>query len=102
MWCEFKKITNYDRLGVPIWVNYFGYGLTDKEFIDSVDHNNKKFSELPEWKQRFVLKNRDFYLKHKKNIDRWIYGKHVHVYGCWKFRFKQMECIKCNEYMIYV
>ena len=27
MWLEFKEITNYESLGVPVWVEYFGHNL---------------------------------------------------------------------------
>lgn len=72
MWLDFKNGTNFETIGVPIWVEYFGYKMTDKQFYDFKDHKGKKYSEMPRWKQRFVLKNRKFYLKHKKFIDKWI------------------------------
>ena len=75
MWYEFKEGTNFESLGVPIWAEYFGYKLTDKEFEKFVDHKGQTVSDMPYWKQRFVRKNRAFYLKHKCFIDSWI-AKH--------------------------
>lgn len=72
MWMEFKKGTQFKKIGVPIWVEYFGYGLDDEQFDKFVDHNGKLLNELPIWKQRFVNKNRDFYKANKQFIDRWI------------------------------
>ena len=72
MWIEFKEITNYEPLGVPVWVEYFGYNLSDEEYERFVDHKGKKISEMPKWKQRFVEKNRNFYKKHKTQLDLWI------------------------------
>lgn len=72
MWLEFKKITNYESLGVPVWEEYFGYNLSDEEYNDFIDHKGKKISEMPKWKQRFVEKNRSFYKKYKEQLDLWI------------------------------
>lgn len=77
MWVDFKEGTNFDRVGVPVWVEYFGYKLNDKEFEKFVDHKGQRVFEMPEWKQKFALKNRSFYLKHKKFIDSWIEKNHV-------------------------
>lgn len=72
MWMEFKVKTNYEKIGVPIWVEYFGYNLNDSSFEKFIDHNGKTIAEIPRWKQRFVKNNRLFYLRHKKFIDGWI------------------------------
>lgn len=72
MWIEFKKGTKYETLGVPVWVEYFGYNKTDEEFELFKDHKNQTVNEMPKWKQRFVRKNRDFYIKHKAFLDLWI------------------------------
>ena len=72
MWYKFKKLTNFERVGAPIWVEYFGFKMSDKVFNAFRDHNGVLFSEMPEWKQGFVRKNRSFYKKHKKVIDDWI------------------------------
>lgn len=75
MWMEFKTITKFESLGVPVWVEYFGYNLNDKEYSEFIDHKGKKISEMPKWKKRFVEKNREFYKKYKQEIDEWI-GKY--------------------------
>lgn len=72
MWYKFKKMTNFESVGAPIWAEYFGYKLNDKEFLKFKDHNGVLFSNLPEWKKTFVLKNRKFYKKYKNIIDKWI------------------------------
>ena len=72
MWDEFKKGTNYQKPGVPIWIEYFGYKLTDEEFEKFVDHKGQLISEMPSWKQRFAFKNRELYKNNKNFIDRWI------------------------------
>lgn len=83
-WLLFKKGTNYDVPNVPLWVDYFGYKLSNEEYKNqlfdrfiknSVGKNIRvkvTIEKLPEWKQRFATKNRIFYLKHKNFIDRWI------------------------------
>ena len=83
-WLEFKRLTKFDKPGVPIWLDFFGYNMTDTQF------NNEKFNhisknqkgkqirtlslikDMPEWKQKFIEKNRTFYIKHKVVIDNWI------------------------------
>lgn len=77
MWFDFKKGTNFDVAGVPIWVEYFGYKLNDKQFEKFKDHKGQTINTMPVWKQRFALKNRQFYLSHKKFIDEWIENYNV-------------------------
>lgn len=72
MWHEFKVGTNYEPVGVPIWVEYFGYEMDDLAFNSFVDHKGQTINDMPEWKRRFVQKNRDFYKKNKQFIDGWI------------------------------
>jgi len=72
MWYEFKQGTNFEPLGVPIWAEYFGYGLSDEQFEKFVDHKGQTVNDMPKWKQRFVRKNRNFYILHREFIDRWI------------------------------
>ncbi|MCL2846087.1 MAG: DNA cytosine methyltransferase [Firmicutes bacterium] len=92
IWDEFRKGTKYKPSHVPIWLDCFGYGLVNKEFskkkfdyifVEKVvnDQGEEIFrkkktkgiiSELPEWKQGFIKKNRKFYLEHKQFIDEWI------------------------------
>lgn len=75
MWIEFKEGTNYQKIGVPIWAEYFGYNMSDEEFENFRDHKGQLVSEMPEWKKRFVLKNRKLYKDNKEFIDSWI-AKH--------------------------
>lgn len=72
MWVEFKKGTHYEKIGVPIWVEYFGYKMSEESFKKFVDHKGQTIIKMPKWKQRFVQQNREFYRRHKKFIDAWI------------------------------
>ena len=77
IWDEFRKGTKYQPSNVPIWLDYFGYKLNDRDFYEKKFYQTKSkcektISELPEWKQGFVDKNRKFYLMHKAFIDEWI------------------------------
>lgn len=83
-WLEFKHITNFEKIGVPIWLDFFGYELNECDFGNfEFDHVIKdeygrqvkalaKVQDMPEWKQKFIFKNREFYIKHKNEIDKWI------------------------------
>lgn len=83
-WLEFKIITNFDKPGVPIWLDFFGYKLSDKQFYKKMFHHTTRsgqgkqirtsatISEMPKWKQHFIHKNREFYVKYKTVIDNWI------------------------------
>ncbi|MDG0889248.1 DNA (cytosine-5-)-methyltransferase [Paracholeplasma manati] len=83
-WLEFKYITKFEKAGVPIWLDFFGYNLTDDEFYNksfhhtTKDQNGKqikttaKISEMPKWKKHFIEKNRDFYIRHKDVLDIWV------------------------------
>ena len=76
IWDEFRKGTNYESSNVPIWLDYMGIFLSETEYqslqIYQVKEKvTKTISELPEWKQKFARKNRKFYIKHKKFIDKW-------------------------------
>jgi len=58
MWDDFIKILNInERIGFPIW-----------EFEFDQDYD---ISELPNWKQNFIIKNRSFYKKYKNEIEIW-------------------------------
>lgn len=77
IWDEFRNGTKYQSSNVPIWLDYFGYKLSDNEFnrkrfYQTKEKKEKTINELPEWKQGFIKKNRKFYLLHKGFIDRWI------------------------------
>ncbi len=72
MWQEFKIGTNFDVAGVPFWVEYFGYKLNNKKYNEFIDHKGQTIYTMAKWKQKYALKNRAFYLKHKKYIDYWM------------------------------
>ncbi|MFA7446202.1 MAG: DNA (cytosine-5-)-methyltransferase [Flavobacteriaceae bacterium] len=84
IWLEFKKITLFDKPGVPIWLDFFGFNKNDGEFQNTEfnhivkDESGKQIrtvaliKDMPDWKQKFIEKNRAFYLKHKVKIDYWI------------------------------
>ena len=57
-WNEFKININKDVYGFPVWVEEFG-----KEY---------DISDLPDWKQDYIRKNRKLYLENKQFIDAWI------------------------------
>lgn len=84
IWLEFKHITLFDKPGVPIWLDFFGFKMTEKKFNNTEfnhivrDDNGKQIrttaliKDMPDWKQKFINKNRQFYLKYKTQIDSWI------------------------------
>ena len=77
VWEEFKKeIIPHKQIGSPIWLDYFGFEYDE-------NHNNEfyeyhEFKKMPEWKQKFVSRNRNFYLSEKNKIDYW-YSKYKHI-----------------------
>lgn len=67
-WDEFKQNILIKRIDAPIWMEYFGESYkTDSAFYKKVG-----YSGMPAWKQRFVKRNREFYIEHKEKIDEWI------------------------------
>lgn len=67
-WDEFRVNTGMKVIGFPIWINCFGIGIDDDQTLREAVGYNK----MPEWKQRFVDKNREYYLKHKEYINAWV------------------------------
>lgn len=67
-WDEFRIGTGITVIGFPIWISCFGVGIEDTEELKKI----LKYDEMPNWKKRFVEKNRAFYLEHKEFIDPWI------------------------------
>ncbi len=69
-WEVFKHdIIPHKQIGTPIWLDFFGFNYSsnkDDEYYKDHDYDN-----MPEWKQKFVYKNRDFYLTEKDKIDLW-------------------------------
>lgn len=67
-WDEFRINTGIKIIGFPIWINCFGINFSDTEDLKE----SLNYAEMPDWKKRFVDKNRAFYLEHKNFIDDWI------------------------------
>lgn len=67
-WDEFRICTGIKTIGFPIWISCFGVGIDD----DKTFKSNLKYFDMPDWKKKFVDKNREFYLTHKLFIDEWI------------------------------
>lgn len=67
-WDEFRLGTGIKIIGFPIWINCFGVGIQNTDNLKS----SLGYDDMPDWKKRFVDKNREFYLKHKNFIDPWI------------------------------
>ena len=57
-WNAFVKGINLSVIGFPIWSDEFG--------------DNRDISDLPEWKQEFINKNRKLYKDNKEFIDKWL------------------------------
>jgi len=67
-WDEFRINTGIQIIGFPLWINCFGVSIADTEELkQAVDYDS-----MPDWKKRFVDKNREFYLAHQAFIDPWI------------------------------
>ncbi len=58
MWDEFYKGIDLKIIGFPIWMEYFKY--------------EDDFSNLPDWKIKFIEKNINLYKRNKRFIDRWL------------------------------
>ncbi|MFT7330914.1 MAG: DNA (cytosine-5)-methyltransferase 1 [Roseivirga sp.] len=58
MWNEFYLSIDLKIIGFPIWFDEF--------------RGEYNFSHLPKWKQGFIKKNRDLYIRNKSFIDSWI------------------------------
>lgn len=57
MWNDFYKGIDITVIGYPVWSDEFG--------------QTYDFSDLPQWKQNFIQKNRELYKRNKKFIDSW-------------------------------
>lgn len=67
-WDEFRIGTGIKVIGFPIWISCFGIGLeNDNELRTLVGYD-----DMPNWKKRFVDKNRELYLEHREFIDAWV------------------------------
>ena len=67
-WDDFKQNIFHKKIDAPIWMEYFGEDYkADSAFLKKVGYKS-----MPDWKQRFVSRNRKFYLENKNAIDAWI------------------------------
>lgn len=67
-WDEFRKKTNIKTIGFPIWIEFFGLGIKNTTYYKK----KIKYNEMPKWKQKYVMNNRNLYLINKDFIDNWI------------------------------
>ena len=67
-WEEFRVGTNIKIIGFPLWISCFGVNVEDTEDLKRM----LSYDQMPNWKKRFVNKNRQFYMEHKDFIDSWI------------------------------
>lgn len=66
VWSEFVEIIMADAKngplpGFPIWVDVW-----------PVSKKVRREKEMPDWKHDFIDKNENFYLSHKKVLDKWL------------------------------
>lgn len=80
-WDVFKKGLGISVFGFPVWVDEFG-----------VDYD---YSSFPDWKQDYVRKNRELYLKNKDFIDKWLIEYKVRDF---KLRDRKFEWQAGAEY----
>lgn len=67
-WEEFRENTNLKVIGFPIWISCFGVGIDN-------DEDSRKaigYYKMPDWKKKYVDKNRALYLANRHFIDAWI------------------------------
>ena len=67
-WDEFRIGTGIKIIGFPVWISCFGVGITSTEEFKT----NLDYDKMPDWKKRYVDKNRELYLDHKEFIDQWV------------------------------
>lgn len=67
-WDIFRRKTKIKTIGFPIWIEYFGLNIKSDVYYKK----KIKYSEMPSWKQKYVMNNRRLYLNNKEFIDNWI------------------------------
>lgn len=67
-WDEFRIGTGIKTIGYPIWIDSFGIGIDDTEEV----LKSQGYKDMPEWKQSFLQRNRELYLKNRTFIDQWV------------------------------
>lgn len=58
VWNEFYLGIDIGVIGYPVWADEF--------------NKNYKIVNTPDWKAKFILKNRELYQRNKKFIDKWL------------------------------
>lgn len=67
MWDEFYRGIDVKVIGFPVWSEEFG--------------KTNDYSELPDWKKGFIMKNRELYLRNRVFLDKWL-KKHGNLEWC--------------------
>lgn len=67
-WEEFRIGTKTKTIGFPLWIDSFGIGVDNTEMV----YESQGYETMPEWKRKFLRKNREFYLQNRDYIDLWI------------------------------
>lgn len=97
-WEIFKRfVIPNKQIGSPIWLDYFGFDydinntekfynecgyytqkvkakkseLNDPKLAKMIDKNGMIEKDTPDWKRRFIVRNRTLYLEKKELIDKW-------------------------------
>lgn len=117
-WEVFKRYILPDKqIGSPIWLDFFGFDYDkskNEEFYEKCGYkkqlvkarkkhyNNEEMKELitedgmiledtPDWKQRFIERNRKLYLDNKEKIDKW-YNKYLKYLSKKVYRKFEWNC----------
>ncbi len=67
MWDEFYRGVDIKVIGFPVWSEEFG--------------QNYDYSNLPDWKKNFIMKNRELYIRNRIFLDKWL-EKHGKLEWC--------------------
>lgn len=70
-WDEFREQTGIKTIGFPIWIDFFGVGISD----DAIFFSQVDYESMPTWKKNFARNNRKLYLENRNFIDTWL-SKH--------------------------
>lgn len=117
-WEEFKReIIPSKQIGAPIWLDYFGLGIEGRDndlfkektgYYKQLVKAKKKhrdnpslacqilqdgtiLEDTPDWKKRFIDRNRELYLDNKNKIDNW-YSKYCSILNKKVFRKFEWNC----------
>ena len=114
-WEEFKKnIIPHEQIGSPIWLDFFGINQSDDYFYATcgyekqlvkakkkdredevkrllIDKDGFIVEDTPDWKKRFIDRNRGLYLKYKDKIDSW-YKKYSNILSLKVYRKFEYNC----------